>query len=221
MKRRSDSARTRRSYAREHILACALDEFLEKGFSGASLRAIAARAAVTTGAIYGYFSSKADLFDALVAPAADELLRLFHDANDRFYEFPVEQQDFDCMCQFSDSVRIDMLDFVYANRDAFLLVYCKSAGTSWERYLDRFAEIESASTLRYARMLRERGDRVRDVDSVMADMLSKMYFRSCFEILMEGLPRAEARERMDDLSRFFQSGYEALIIPPEEEASED
>ena len=91
MKRRSDSARTRRSYAREHILACALNEFLEKGFSGASLRAIAARAAVTTGAIYGYFSSKADLFDALVAPAADELLRLFHDANDRFYEFPVEQ----------------------------------------------------------------------------------------------------------------------------------
>lgn len=218
MKRQSDSARARRSHAREHILACALDEFLEKGFSGASLRAIAARADVTTGAIYGYFSSKADLFDALVAPAADELLRLFRDANDRFYELPVEQQDFDRMCQFSDSVRIDMLDFVYDNREAFFLVYCKSAGTPWEHYLDRFAEIESASTLHYARMLRERGDRVRDVDPGMADMLSKMYFHGCFEIFTKGLAREEARERMDDLARFFQAGYEALIIPPEAES---
>ena len=41
----------------EKIQQTALDEFLEKGFLGASLRQIVKHAGVTTGAFYGYFSS--------------------------------------------------------------------------------------------------------------------------------------------------------------------
>ena len=37
------------------ILQAALDEFLEKGFRGASLRHIVKHAGVTRGAFYGYF----------------------------------------------------------------------------------------------------------------------------------------------------------------------
>ena len=40
----------------EKIQQTALDEFLEKGFLGASLRQIVKHAGVTTGAFYGYFS---------------------------------------------------------------------------------------------------------------------------------------------------------------------
>ena len=46
----------------EKIQQTALDEFLEKGFLGASLRQIVKHAGVTTGAFYGYFSSKEALF---------------------------------------------------------------------------------------------------------------------------------------------------------------
>ena len=40
----------------------AMEEFTEKGFQGASLRQIVKQAGVTTGALYGYFSSKEALF---------------------------------------------------------------------------------------------------------------------------------------------------------------
>ena len=43
-------------------------EFLDKGFQGTSLRQIVKNAGVTTGAFYGYFSSKEALFNALVEP---------------------------------------------------------------------------------------------------------------------------------------------------------
>lgn len=48
------------------ILSAAKTEFLEKGFKSASLRNIVKDAGVTTGAFYGYFASKEELFDALV-----------------------------------------------------------------------------------------------------------------------------------------------------------
>ena len=49
----------------EKIQETALTEFLDKGFQGASLRQIVKNAGVTTGAFYGYFSSKAALFKRL------------------------------------------------------------------------------------------------------------------------------------------------------------
>ena len=39
----------------ERVLACAKEEFLEKGFSKSSLRTIAAKADTTTGTIYSRF----------------------------------------------------------------------------------------------------------------------------------------------------------------------
>ena len=59
----------------EKIQDAALAEFLDKGFQGASLRQIVKNAGVTTGAFYGYFSSKEALFNALVEPHAAALLR--------------------------------------------------------------------------------------------------------------------------------------------------
>ena len=42
----------------EKIKQAAMEEFSDKGFLGASLRQIVKKAGVTTGAFYGYFSSK-------------------------------------------------------------------------------------------------------------------------------------------------------------------
>ena len=47
-----------------------MTEFLDKGFLGASLRQIVKNAGVTTGAFYGYFSSKEALFASIVEPHA-------------------------------------------------------------------------------------------------------------------------------------------------------
>lgn len=53
------------------IRSAAMQEFLEKGFKSASLRNIVKTAGVTTGAFYGYFKSKEDLFEALVGEQYD------------------------------------------------------------------------------------------------------------------------------------------------------
>ena len=50
----------------ERIHQAAKAEFMEKGFSSASLRAIVKAAGVTTGALYGYYPSKEELFEGLL-----------------------------------------------------------------------------------------------------------------------------------------------------------
>ena len=62
------------------IQQAALEEFSDKGFLGASLRQIVKNAGVTTGAFYGYFSSKEALFASIVEPHATALMGRFMEA---------------------------------------------------------------------------------------------------------------------------------------------
>lgn len=63
--------------ARDRILAAARDEFAKKGFAGASVRSITAKAKVNLGAITYHFQSKDLLYTAvlarLVMPLADRV----------------------------------------------------------------------------------------------------------------------------------------------------
>ena len=55
------------------VLAAARSAFLELGLEGASLREIAIRAGYTPGAIYSYFSSKEEVYGALLGESLERL----------------------------------------------------------------------------------------------------------------------------------------------------
>jgi AcrR family transcriptional regulator len=59
---------------RARLFAAAAAEFGAHGYGGASLRAIAATAGVTTPVIYDHFESKAELYSAVAWQLADDLL---------------------------------------------------------------------------------------------------------------------------------------------------
>ena len=201
--------------SRERILGCAAREFLDKGFAEASLRSIASAANVTTGAIYGYFSGKEALFDALVEPAGSELYRRYATMQEQFYALPEERQTLQGMQGFEQVLIHDMLDYVYDHHDAFVLILAKAAGTTWEGYLDGFVELERESTHRYARMMRERGEAIADIEPAAARILASMFFRGYFEPLVSGMPRDEAHAFVASLECFFHAGYVELMTARE------
>ena len=71
----------------EILYECATREFLEKGYSDASLREIAKAADTSTGSIYTRFKDKAGLFCAIVEPAVTGFKERFLDAQDSFLCF--------------------------------------------------------------------------------------------------------------------------------------
>ncbi len=64
---------------RQHILDIARKLFLEYGYNGISIRNIAKKAKLTTGAIYFHFKNKKEIYSTICIEAINTLHRLFSD----------------------------------------------------------------------------------------------------------------------------------------------
>ena len=64
---------------RAAVMNAALDLFSQKGYFGTSLRDIATVVGVRESALYNYFSSKEQLFEALITAASEERIELLHE----------------------------------------------------------------------------------------------------------------------------------------------
>lgn len=197
----------------DRIVDCALHEFLNKGFTDASLRVIAQAAQVTTGAIYGYVAGKEALFDAVVKPAADELIARYTAFQEEFYELPLTNQFFDGMSNYENNKAHLLLDFVYDNHRIFELILQHSAGTSWVSYLDQFARLEEKGTQRYVVAMRARGYDIAPLSPASGRILATSVMQCFFAPLTEGLSRQQAHAFVNDYLRFFQAGYASLMLP--------
>ena len=76
----------------ENIHRAAKAEFLEKGYKDASLRNIVKSVGMTTGAFYGYYKSKEELFEAIVGEHYEYIRNRFIKAQQEFAELPAAQQ---------------------------------------------------------------------------------------------------------------------------------
>lgn len=166
---------------RQNILECGRDEFLEKGFEGASLRAIAKAAGVTTGAIYGYFPDKKALFDALVSGPAREILDQFAAIQEGFAALPPQRQEAE-MIQTSHEGMDWMMEHIYRHYDAFKLLICRSAGPDYNAFLDQMVEIEMQSTFRFVEVMRREGKQVREVEEPLIHILVNSFFPGCLKL---------------------------------------
>lgn len=194
----------------QNILDRGRDEFLQKGFEGASLRAIAKAAGVTTGAIYGYFPDKKALFDALVSQPAKELLNQYISTQQEFAGRPAERQAAE-MVQASDESMAWMVEYIYGHYDAFKLLVCCSAGTEYADYVNEMVEVETRSTLRFIAAVRQVGQKVRDVDEQLIHILANALFSGVFEIVAHDMPKEKAMGYIHSLKEFYTAGWFQIL----------
>ena len=74
------------------LLESARKIFLEYGYQAAPLRKIASEAGYTHGALYGYFSSKEELFYALTDPVAERLMEILDKIQNEMQALPKKKQ---------------------------------------------------------------------------------------------------------------------------------
>lgn len=155
----------------ENIHEAGKREFLAKGFRAASLRSIVREAGVTTGAFYGYYKSKEELFDKLAGEQARAIQARYMQAHADFARLSSEQQRAD-MSSISYECMDWMVDYVYDNLDAFKLLICCSEGTKYEDLIHEMVEIEVESTRCFIQNLRNLGQEVPEVDPQLEHILA-------------------------------------------------
>ena len=194
----------------EKIQQAALEEFSEKGFLGASLRQIVKNAGVTTGAFYGYFSSKEALFASLVEPHAAALMGRFMEAQTGFAELPEKEQPAH-MGEASGDYVDWMVDYICEHRDPVKLLLCRAEGTSYEHFVHNMVEVEVESTLRYMEVLRRLGKNIPPLNRSLCHIIASGMFNGLFEIVIHDMPREQAHRDVTQFRAFYTAGWLELM----------
>lgn len=192
------------------IQQAAIDEFLEKGFRGASLRQIVKNAGVTTGAFYGYFSSKEALFASIVEPHAQAIMANFMEAQLRFADLPKNEQPSHMGIESSSCIDW-MVDYICEHRDPIKLLLSKAEGTSYENFVHNIVEVEVEYTLKYMDVLRELGYTVPRLDKTLCHIIASGMFGGIFEVVIHDIPKKQAMRDVGQLRAFYTAGWLALI----------
>ena len=187
-----------------------MEEFAEKGFLGASLRQIVKKAGVTTGAFYGYFSSKEALFNAIVEPHAVALMGRYMEAQTTFAELPEEEQPSHMGLESSEYIHW-MVDYICRHREPVKLLLCRSEGTGYEHFVHNMVEVEVEYTIRYMEVLRHLGQDIPELDEQMCHIIASGMFNGLFEIVIHDMPRDRALHYVDQLRDFYTAGWLKLM----------
>ncbi len=192
------------------IQQAALEEFSEKGFLGASLRQIVKDAGVTTGAFYGYYSSKEALFAAIVEPHAAALMGRFMEAQTCFAQLPEEEQPAH-MGEASGHYVDWMVDYICQHREPVKLLLCRAEGTSYEHFIHNMVEVEVESTLQYMEVLRRLGKDIPPLDRSLCHIIASGMFSGLFEIVIHDMPREQAIRDVTQFRNFYTAGWLKLM----------
>lgn len=192
------------------IHSAAMQEFLEKGFKSASLRNIVKTAGVTTGAFYGYYDSKEELFEALVGEHYNFLLERFCRAQKEFADISPEEQP-DNLTSTSGECMYEMLLYAYEHLNEFKLILCCSEGTRFSRLIDELVEIEVKGTNDYLAVLEKIGRPAPLIDERLEHILITGMFNTFFEIIIHEMPLEEAKHYLKEMRAFYTAGWMKIM----------
>lgn len=121
---------------RENIVSSAKQEFLNKGYSKASMRDIASQAGITVGNIYRYYDSKELLFDSIVNPAFEKLNELINSI--QLEKIP--NADYDLYIKERNLFSDYFLNMLQAHKEEIIILIRCSEGTKYKETKSHFAK---------------------------------------------------------------------------------
>lgn len=181
---------------REQLIDAAAQVFLDKGFEGASLRAICKKAGVTTGALYFFFENKEALFGSIVEPVLKQLEKLEQEL------LAIELED----TSLGPEADKKLMAFLWHNRKEVRLLLEKSSGTHYEDMIDEiFSKMEETFSIffqKYGSMGNEKN---------LIRILVNMRIRGILELITEEYTLEETLRLTEMIGCYADGGFRNLM----------
>ncbi len=198
-----------KSQSHIRIIEAAKKEFMEYGFTDASLRRIANEAGIQVSGLYKHFSNKEEMFAALVDPAIDGLMTLYREI-EKDYSDGLETEDKEsAWTDQKETVRA--MEYIYDHIDEFRLIICRSQGTRYESFIHEMAELEEEVTLHYLNERKKKGNNVKKVDRKEFHLLVTANVEALFQAVVHDFSRKEAMHYAKTLEKFYMPAWSALF----------
>ena len=190
---------------KQKLLESAKKEFLEKGFTGASLRTIAANAGVTTGAMYRHFKDKNAFFCALVDDAIDASLKVVSLAgtdNHASFDMLHIQEHID----LENKSTSDFMDYMFDNFDAFTLLLTKAAGSEHENFQEEICELYTKNCEETFNWMYKHNQITKKVSSMTVHFMASTIINAFCDIILHKMTKKEASAYISDIMEFTRAG---------------
>ena len=194
----------------ERILECAKKEFLEKGYTDASLRTIAAEAETSTNSIYVRFKDKEGLFAAIVEPVSEEFMSRCLDVQETFHSFDSDVQRRE-VGKYSSDAMLDIVDYIYDHFDEFRLLLDASHGTKFHDFVNRLVSMEEEYTWKWTRATGSRLEPEGELTAEFYHMMVTAYFEGIFEVVRHEMDREDAKKYVAMMGKYHHAGFLAII----------
>lgn len=117
---------------RDRIIRAAVKEFLQNGFSEASMRKIAKKARISVSNLYNYYQNKEELFYSVTDPVHLHIDNLFKHLIEYESEEDFSNEKF--VIQLTEHAATAIGELIKKYRNQFLLIMDQSSGTKYENY---------------------------------------------------------------------------------------
>lgn len=192
------------------IIKAGREEFLSKGFEGASLRKIVKNAGVTTGAFYGYFSSKEELFSEIADVHAKEIMSIFNSSQEKILKL-ADDKNFSGIENIPVRFMHEVTEYIYKNFTDCKIMLCCSGGTKYENFVHNLVELEVDMTLKLVEILAERNDNTAHIDRQMCHIIISGMYMGMFEVVEHDMEYEKAVQYVDQLERFYAAGWAEIL----------
>ena len=191
-----------------HEIASA--EFLEKGLRGTSLREIVKKAGVTTGAFYGYYKSKEELFSAMVKEPADYVVNRFKSLVEEFMQLPKEEWAKN-MATYSKKGITQIYEYAFEHKDAFRLLLNASEGTEFGNFIHNLVEQEIEITHIFYKEMEAQGYKPYAFEPTLEHTIISGEFSALFELIVHDIPYEEGLNCAEKIHDFYEAGWQSVL----------
>ena len=190
----------------EKILSCAKEEFLEKGYTDASIRTIAQNAGVSTSTIYTRYSDKEGLFHFLVEPVAKGLKELLRQSLSDFSSLTGHEQNEKFM-EYSDRGFEAVIAYIYEYFSEFKLLITGAPGKYYQEFLEGLVELDTNSTKKFMIQVGSKALAEGRVTDGFLHVVSSAFYSGIFEVVIHDMPMEEAKNYINELRAFYGNGW--------------
>lgn len=170
------------------------------------------KAGVTTGALYFFFKDKNDLFAALVKKVADEIkmIIIHHTEKEQaiYAEAKTTPQEI-----IDDGIQQgrDFVTYMYANKDAFMLLLSKANGSAYENFYDELVDLMEKNTLQFLDHMTFENGAENEINPYTMHWLAHLETSSFAQLLTHGLTLEEALIQAEIIAKYLTGGWLALL----------
>ena len=198
---------TLKDTTRYQILTAAEKLFHKKGFTGTSMREIAADSNIGLGNIYNYFKNKDDIFRAIVQPSLIKLMQMF-DKNHSH-----DSMDIMLMAsgKYLEETVNEHVSLIISNRNSYKLLFLKSKDSSFELFKEEFTDYATQKSKQYLIDMKLKHPEIdMDISDFFIHLTVSGMFNLFEELLMHKITKKDIKPIIQEYMRFNIAGWREL-----------